>query len=63
MIEIHLQLKYSMKIATVLFLTEPITKMAPKITSGEDFNRLKVPERNSIAFLCPAQASPPGSFR
>lgn len=47
----------------VLLLAEPITKMAPKITSGEDFNRVKVPERNSIAFLCPAQASPSPSFR
>ncbi|XP_055318402.1 cell adhesion molecule Dscam2 isoform X26 [Sitodiplosis mosellana] len=46
-----------------LVITEPLQATAPKITSGEDFNRLKVAERNSIAFLCPAQSSPIAAFR
>lgn len=43
--------------------TEPITFTAPKITYGDDFHRLRVPEREKVAFLCPAQSSPLAAFR
>lgn len=42
---------------------EPLQAVPPRITSGEDFNRLKVAERKSIALLCPAQSSPIAAFR
>lgn len=44
-------------------LSEPVASVAPKITFGGDFNRLKVAQRKSIALLCPAQSSPIAAFR
>lgn len=43
--------------------TEPIGSVAPKITSGDDFRRLKAAQNQDIAFLCPAQASPIAIYR
>lgn len=45
------------------FSIEPIGSVAPKITSGDDFKRLKCAQNHSISFLCPAQSSPLGIYR
>lgn len=47
----------------ISIFTEPISKIAPKMTSGDDLKRLKVPENGQIALLCPAQSYPVGAFR
>lgn len=43
--------------------SEPVTSVAPKLTSGDDYKRLKVATNQSIAFLCPAQSFPVPAFR
>lgn len=54
---------YKMARIRISIFTEPISKIAPKMTSGDDLKRLKVPENGQIALLCPAQSYPVGAFR
>lgn len=46
-----------------LTFKEPISKIAPKMTSGDDLKRSKVPQHGQIALVCPAQSYPVGAFR
>lgn len=42
---------------------EPVTSVAPKMTSGDDLKRLRVAQNEKISLLCPAQSYPVGAFR
>ncbi|XP_031640132.1 Down syndrome cell adhesion molecule-like protein Dscam2 isoform X21 [Contarinia nasturtii] len=46
-----------------LVITEPVTSVAPKMTSGDDLKRMKVAGQEKVALLCPAQSFPIGAFR
>lgn len=43
--------------------SEPVTSVAPKMTSGDDLKRLRVAQNEKISLLCPAQSYPVGAFR
>lgn len=55
--------KFSHFPCTSFVASEPITSVAPKMTSGDDLKRFKVAERGQVGLLCIGMSSPPPIFR